>query len=408
MRILTITNQYPNPFQPHRATFNREQVRALSREHEISVISPIAWTDELTARRSGSPALPPGRRMEWDSVPVEYPRSLFVPRILRGWHGKFYYWSVRAAFRRAVATFHPDIIFATWAYPDGYAAVELGHQAGLPVVLKVHGSDILQLHHYPGRLHGTLQAIQRADRVVVVSRDLAKKVIELGADSERVHLIYNGVDSKAFCPGDRTEARLRLGLDPVRPVFLSVGNLLPVKGPDILINACGVLAKSGVDFELHVIGNGPLRPRLERQADDLGIADRVRFQGAIPHQQLPDWFRAADVFVLPSRSEGVPNVLLEATACGTPYVASNVGGVSEIAHFGSGRLVSADQPGSLTEAIKETLLVSRVGGSIAKRPSRGHTDAANELTAVFETAFDDNRVDPGRRLCQSRVAVPEA
>lgn len=389
MRILAMTNLYPNPFQPQRATFNREQVRALAREHPVTVISPIAWTEELAARRAGNPPLPRDRRMEWDGVPVAYPRSWFIPRILRGSYGRFFRWSLAKTFRRTVSEFRPDVVFATWAYPDGWAAVQLGRKAGLPVVLKVHGSDVLELDKHPSRRRGTVEALCRADRVVAVSRDLARKVIELGAPPERIHLIYNGVDNQVFHPSDRTQARHRLGLDPDRPALLYVGNLVPVKGPDILLDACGLLAKLGVRFDLHVIGKGPLRPTLERQAVDHGIADRTRFHGTIAHDQLPDWFRAATMLVLPSRSEGVPNVLLEASACGTPFVASRVGGIPEVAHLGASRLVPVGEPPQLADAIAEIL--SHPPTPPAGQVGRTHAKAAQELVAVFESAL---RKDP--------------
>jgi glycosyltransferase involved in cell wall biosynthesis len=385
MRILTVTNLYPNPFQPQRATFNREQVKALARDHAVAVIAPIAWTEELAARRTGSPALPRGRRMEWDGVPVAYPRVLFLPRVLRGSYGHFFEWSVRGAFRRAVAAFKPDVVFATWAYPDGWAAVRLARRAGLPVVLKVHGSDVLQLDEFPARRRGTVETLRGADRVVAVSRDLARKVGELGADPARVHLVYNGVDASVFRPGDRAEARRQLGLDPDRPAVLYVGNLLPVKGPDVLIDACARLAGRGVGFDLHVVGKGPLRPTLERQAADRGVGDRVRFHGVIAHDRLPVWFRAASLLALPSRSEGVPNVLLEASACGTPFVASRVGGVPEVAHLGAGRLAPPGDPDGLADAIAATIANPPPPG--AGRAGRTQADVARDLAAVFEAAW---------------------
>lgn len=384
MRILTVTNLYPSPFQPQRATFNREQVKALARDHAVAVIAPIAWTEELAARRAGSPALPRGRRMEWDGVPVAYPRVLFLPRVLRGSYGRFFEWSVRGAFRRAVAALKPDVVFATWAYPDGWAAVRLARRAGLPVVLKVHGSDVLQLDEFPARRRGTAEALRGADRVVAVSRDLARKVGELGADPARVHLVYNGVDASVFRPGDRAEARRQLGLDPARPAVLYVGNLLPVKGPDVLVEACARLAGRGVGFDLHVVGKGPLRPTLERLAADRGVGDRVRFHGVVAHDRLPVWFRAASLLALPSRSEGVPNVLLEASACGTPFVASRVGGVPEVAHLGASRLTPPGDPDGLADAIAAAIANPPPPG--AGRAGRTQADVARDLAAVFEAA----------------------
>jgi glycosyltransferase involved in cell wall biosynthesis len=391
MRILTVTNLYPNPFQPQRATFNRQQVRALAQGHEVAVVAPVPWTEELAARRVGGPPLPLGRQLVWDGVPVEYPRYLYTPGLLRGWYGRFYLWSVGRAFRRAVASFRPDLVYTTWAYPDGWAAVGLARGAGLPVVLKVHGSDVLQVDEYPARRRGTAEALRRADRVVAVSRDLARRVIDLGTDPAKVHVVYNGVDGQVFHPGDRGQARARLGLDPRRPLLLYVGNLVPVKGPDVLIEACAQLAAAGRDFDLHLIGRGSSREPLARQAAERGIPGRVRFHGVVAHDRLPDWFRAADLLVLPSRSEGVPNVLLEASACGTPFVATDVGGIPEVADLSTSLLVPPGDPARLSGAIDQ-MLSDAPQQAAGKRVGRSHADAARELAAVFEAALGRNTV----------------
>src|SRR5262249_20192692 len=106
---------------------------------------------------------------------------------------------------------------------------------------------------------------------------------------------------------------------------------------------------------LVAVGDGPLRPDLERQAAASGLCGRVRFIGSRPWSELPDWYRAADVFCLPSHSEGVPNVLLEASACGTPWVASQVGGIPEIANLGVSRLVPPNTPPALAAALRAAL-----------------------------------------------------
>src|SRR4051794_8091338 len=165
MRVLAMTNLYPNPYQPHRATFNRHQFRILGQRHPVRVIAPIAWTDELSARRGGAPALPDGRRVTFDELPVEHPRYIFPPKIARGWYGHFYLASVKGAFRRAVREFGPELVFAPWAYPDGWAAVRLGHAAGLPVVLQVHGSDVLLLDRQAARKKRTAEAVRAADGI---------------------------------------------------------------------------------------------------------------------------------------------------------------------------------------------------------------------------------------------------
>jgi glycosyltransferase involved in cell wall biosynthesis len=354
MRILALTNLYPNPFQPNRATFNRHQFRILAEQHAVRVIAPILWTDESKARRTGTPPLPPGRRVTHDGLTVDHPRYWYTPRALRSWYGHFFLWSVRSTFRSAATEFRPDLIFAPWAYPDGWAAVRLARKAGLPVVLQVHGSDVRLVGDFAARERGTVEAVRGADGVVAVSQDLGERVIQLGADPGRVRVIVDGVDRSVFCPGRREAARERLGLPPGVRRLLYVGNLQPVKGVDILLDACARLPEGVGPWELHIIGNGEMRDRLARQAA-AGLGERVRFHGSQSHADLPDWFRAADLFVLASRSEGIPNVLLEAASCGTPFVASAVGGSPEIAHLGASRLGPPEDPPALAAAIVAAL-----------------------------------------------------
>src|SRR4051812_18466812 len=132
MRILILTNLYPNPWQPQRATFNRQQFAALAREHEVRVIAPVAWTDQWSSTHRG----PHNRVMIRDGLTVEHPTYLFPPKVLRSWHGHCYLRSVRPAFQRAVQEFGPDVVLASWAYPDVWSAVELARAANLPIVAK--------------------------------------------------------------------------------------------------------------------------------------------------------------------------------------------------------------------------------------------------------------------------------
>jgi glycosyltransferase involved in cell wall biosynthesis len=359
MRILAMTNLYPNPFQPHRATFNRNRLRILGERCAVRVIAPISWTDEFRSRRNGMTALPEGRRLTFDGLTIDHPRYYFPPRIGRSWYGPFYLASVKATFRRVIREFQPDLVYTPWAYPDGWAAVRLGHRAGLKVVLQVLGSDILLLDRFPARRRRTMEAVRSADGIVAVSRDLAETLVRMGVEPEKIRTIYDGVDHKLFHPGDKAQERAILNLSREEKVILFVGNLVPVKAVDVLIRASAELMQEDKRIRLVIVGQGPLRAELDRLARELGIVDRVRFAGSLPHADLPRWFRAADVFVLPSHSEGVPNVLLEASASGVPWVASRVGGIPEIVHLGISRLVTPNAPSELARAIHETLAAPR-------------------------------------------------
>lgn len=377
MKILALTNLYPNPLQPHRAAFNRHRFRFLAGLHEIRLIAPIAWRDEWSLRGTGV-AIARDRRTVSDGIPVEHPRYWYTPGVLRGWYGRFFLESVRRSFDRHVREFAPDMVFATWAYPDGWAAVQLARRHGLPVVLQVHGSDVRRVDEYAARREGTRAALATADGVIAVSADLGRRVVELGADAERVAVVMDGVDKAVFGPGDRATAREALALDPATRHLLFIGNLVHVKGIDVLLQACRRLADARDDWHLHLIGEGSDRARLAQQAHALGLADRISFHGSRPHNELPRWLHAADLFVLPSRSEGVPNVLLEASACGTPWLASEVGGIPEIAALGASTLVPPEDADALASGIAGCL------DRPVPQPAVGPRDRRDAVAAISD------------------------
>jgi glycosyltransferase involved in cell wall biosynthesis len=147
-----------------------------------------------------------------------------------------------------------------------------------------------------------------------------------------------------------------------------------------------------------VIGAGPLRATLEEQARKLGLSDRVRFLGSLPQEQLADWYRSADLFVLPSHSEGVPNVLLEASACGTPWVASRVGGIPEIAHLGQSRLVTAKQAEELAGAMREMLAAPRASSGKLVRSLEEVAEEVEDMLLGVEAAHQGRL---GKQLASS-------
>ncbi|HVJ81560.1 MAG TPA: glycosyltransferase [Planctomycetia bacterium] len=355
MRVLALTNLYPNPYQPNRATFNRNRFRLLNDCAPVRVIAPVSWTDAVRARWRGEPKLPAGE-IEFDGLPVSHPIYWFTPRALRRSYGRFFEFSVRGAFERALREFTPDVVFAPWAYPDAWGALRLARRHDLPMVALVHGSDVRMVDKHPGRAGRTGEAIRGADGVIAMSDDLRDRCLGMGARPDAVRTILDGVDLARMTPVDARAARAELGFAAAARHLLFVGNLHPVKGLDVLLKACERLDG---DWRLHLVGEGPQRPALERQAKASGLGERVSFHGGAPHSDVPKWMSAADLFVLPSRSEGVPNVLLEAAACGLPYVASNVGGIPEIAALGDSRLVPPEDPEALAEGLRTMLARGR-------------------------------------------------
>jgi glycosyltransferase involved in cell wall biosynthesis len=284
---------------------------------------------------------------------VHHPRYVFPPKVLRGLYGQCFLCSVRRCFNETVRRFRPDVVLGSWAYPDGWAAVRLARRAGLPVAIKVHGSDVLTVGDHSARRRPTVEALTTADAVIAVSRHLGERAVAMGTDPSRVHVVYNGVDPGVFFPAPPELSRRHLGITSTDPLILFVGNLVPVKGLDVLIDALEQVACAALRFQCAIVGDGPLKGELQSRIEALGLGGRVRLVGPIPLEQLPHWYRSADLLVLPSRSEGVPNVLLEAAACGTPCIASRVGGIPEVVH--SGALVPPDDPTALARQVREVL-----------------------------------------------------
>lgn len=372
MKILALTTLYPSPWLPHRASFNRQQFAALAAEHQVHVIAPVSWTDQLRSRAASRSS----HFMLRDGMTVEHPRFYFTPGCLRSRHARFYEQSVRSAFDRAVDTMQPDVVLAAWAYPDVSAAVELCGRAGLPLVAKVHGSDVLLPKAGSVRAIQTADALGAASAVVAVSRQLADAVDEMGVPSNRAHIVYNGIDSNLFNPGDRLPPLEHF--DKARLLF--AGNFVPVKGLDVLIDAAAILRQRGLRFGLDLVGQGPLRKQLEQRIAQLGLRDHVQLCGPQPHHVLAETYRNADLFVLPSRSEGIPNVLLEAVACGMTAVATRVGGVPEI--LDDRFLVPPDNAGALATAIEARIREPEV----PLVPTRSWRDSARALADVLKAA----------------------
>ena len=227
-----------------------------------------------------------------------------------------------------------DVIDGHFLYPDGVAAVLLGRWFGKPVVLSARGSDanIAARERVAGAC--VRWAARRAAAVIAVSEALRESLDSCGVPRAAITVLRNGVDPQMFGQRDRDSARLELGI--AGPTLLCVGNLVPEKGHALVIEALARLP--GV--HLIAIGSGPQGAILRAAAARAGVADRVSWLAPVPQESLANYYVAADVTVLASTREGMPNVLLESLACGTPVVATAVGGSVEIvANDAAGRLV---------------------------------------------------------------------
>jgi glycosyltransferase involved in cell wall biosynthesis len=266
--------------------------------------------------------------------------------------------------------------------------VRLGRRAGLPVVVKVHGSDVLALARGPRRAR-IAEALTGADAVIAVSQDLATHCTRLGVPSPRVHVVVHGIDVDRFSRGDQQLARERLGLPREGRLILFVGNVLASKGAADLVKACMLLRDRGIAFHCRVVGRGRDAAMVEHLVRAGRLEERVMLTGVRPHAELPAWYQASDIVALPSYSEGIPNVLREALACGRPFVATNVGGIPEIADPSFSRLVPAGGVAELAGALAAMLdSPPHVNTDLVRRISLTWEQSARLLAEQLQSVVD--------------------
>ena len=376
LRIVTFTTLFPNAAQPTHGVFVENRLRHLIASGRVTsrVMAPVPWFPYALAPLSSSYAkfADAAQADVRHDVVVSHPRYPVLPKFGMSLAPALLFARCLPALRRLQTESGDfDVIDAHYFYPDGVAAVMLGKALGKPVAITARGTDVNLIPDYRLPRRMIQYAAREAAGIVAVSRALKDKLVALGVPTSRVRVLRNGVDLEMFRPRERSVVRARLGL--TGRTLLSVGNLIELKGHDLVIKALVTLP----EHSLLIAGEGPEGPALEHLALRLGLADRVRFLGRVAHEQLADIYSAADALVLASSREGWPNVLLEAMACGTPVVASRIGGIPEV--------VAAPEAGVLMPERTENGIATAVGQLFQHLPDRAATRRYAEKFSWDET-----------------------
>lgn len=330
MKVLLFSSLYPSAVRPIHGIFVETRLRELLKTGQVQakVVAPVPWFP-FKAKRFGEYAqFAATPRFETrNGVEVHHPRYLLLPKV--GMNLAPYAMALgalRTVRRLQREGFDPDLIDAHYYYPDGVAAGLLAKWLGKPFVVTARGTDLNLIPQYPLPRKLILETAAQASASIGVCQALMDTLGELGAERSKLHTLRNGVDLQRFVPEDRAQARQRLGLPVDGRYLLSVGHLIERKGHHIAIEALSHLP--GVT--LLIAGGGPEEGALKALAKRLGVAERVRWVGVVPQSDLKWWYSAADVLALCSSREGWANVLLEAMACGTPVLATNIWGTPEV------------------------------------------------------------------------------
>ncbi len=343
MRILTFTSLYPNAREPRHGIFVKSRMDYFDQIEGTSriVIAPVQYFPLLGLdprsrfyRYNQVPA-----QETQGEIPVYHPRFLTIP-------GTNLVNVAKAMFSCADKVLNDiqrtgeriDLVDGHYLYPDGVAACKLARKHNLPLILTARGSDVNFWLEQPNRKNEIMAALQYARRIICVSAALKERLISHGVPENKLTVIMNGVDRSIFSVKGPDGGEYTL----------AVGNLVPLKGHELILQSLANLPEE----RLIIIGSGELENKLKQQADRLGITDRVTFLPNIPHHELPGFYTKAKCTILMSSMEGMPNVALESLACGTPVVATNVGGLPEIITENNGILLAERTTEALTEALK--------------------------------------------------------
>lgn len=420
MNLLTVTNLHPRPDQPQRGLFNLQLFREL---HQLLRNGGGSVTNVCL--------VPSWRTWQWDEIrswrnphdadyETRYVPAFYMPLLGRGLSWQYY---LNALEREVGNAAQYDGVFAPWLYPDGVSAVSYAHSYKLPSWPMALGSDVMHLASGMRR-RAILRACDQSSRILCVCQSLKDNLIRNEVGTDKIVVVPNGVDTSRFRYDPEAlsdpEATFSIPLSTEKgKTLLFVGNLVYVKGVDILLRAWQHYKQTpdqgrqmrefrderladleeayeqadvgdsapGEDDRLVIIGEGPMLSELTRMANELDIADSVHFVGSVGYDQVAMWMNAADCLCLASRSEGMPNVVQEALACGLPVIATDAGACKEmLVDAPESQIVHPESPIAIAEAIDKALGQSCDRRRCADRYVNARTwaDQARDILAIME------------------------
>lgn len=386
MKVLFVSNLFPNLHEPARGVFNFHQVRHLAKRCEVRVVAPIAWF--FIKGRFAPPGEVPRHEL-LGGLEVDHPRNFYLPWVGRTFNPFFFAASIRATIDRIRARFPFDVILVNWAYPDACGIARVARSIGVPFVVSISGSDANVYLQYKVRRTQILAMLDEAKAAIVRSRALKDLLVSHGVPREKVSVLYNGVDHEQFSPIPRDEARKRLNWNAGDCVFCYVGRLSPEKGVAELIEALAILRKRHqVAARFVAVGDGTERARLQEKARALELDGSVTWAGWKTQDEITTIVSASDFVCLASHMEGIPNAALEAFACGKPVVATSVGGLPEIVTGQTGVLAPPKQPAAFADAMFEAMRREWNAGEIRAHARQFDWDEnARVLESVLQSAI---------------------
>ncbi|HUO17876.1 MAG TPA: glycosyltransferase [Verrucomicrobiae bacterium] len=338
MHVLTLTPFYPSDNDDAGGCFVAEPIQALANlgiTHTVLAVQPF-----YRGKRRVRPSPVSTQWLRYFSLPS----ALGLPTA-----GAFLFARIVGRIRGSQSSQPTDLIHAHGPLPCGHAAMLLSQELGIPYVVSVHGLDVFSTEQTGGRTAQWCRRISQrvyrsSQRVICISERVREQVLEGTRQACRTSVVYNGVNPELFSPGGE--------IPPSQMKILSVGNLIPIKGHDLLLRSVAALVGEFPTLSLDIIGEGPERARLESLTGELQIRDRVHFLGHCSRREVATAMQQCTLFALPSRYEGLGCVYLEAMSTGKAAIGCRGQGIAEVIRQGSnGFLVGPDNERELTLAL---------------------------------------------------------
>ncbi|WP_348680800.1 glycosyltransferase [Alteromonas mediterranea] len=361
-RLLALSYLFPNVEKPNHGIFVYNRLNAMAKYADITVINPIPWSPLHFFINKFKHLRNIPVKTQRGNLTIYHPRYLSIPGYAKGIEIPTY----RSAVKKVINEigFDFDLIDLHWTFPDLPTGDYLSKKYGVPYRLTLRGMEAFHQQDGDIREATVVKYLKKVDSIISLSEEMAYTADRVANARYKTNVVRNGVDTAAFFYKDKTACRNKLQIPTEHRVILGVGALIYRKGFDVVIDALKTIVNTTAlnNTHFYILGaegaEGDYRKELKKQVSDLQLNDHVHFVGAVPNNQLVDWYNAADVFCLSSRGEGSPNVLTEALASGCPAVATKVGSVPEIMNSepNLGYVVDVDDVHETIKALSELLL----------------------------------------------------
>ncbi|HJH29871.1 MAG TPA: glycosyltransferase family 4 protein [Methanosarcinaceae archaeon] len=329
MKVLMACQNHPDEYNPYWGTFIERSINSIVKEGiDVEAIIPRPHVLPIKGLPHSYFSKLPSKD-ESGAYTKYYPRYFYFPpkRLFYGLSGNSYAKNVTKFAKKNIEI--PDVIHAHHVFMDGYGMLKLSKEWDIPLIMVEHGTILKEILNWKSMHNKIIKTLDAADHIMCVSEDLFSIALAHGVDEEKVSLVPIGVDIDVFKKRDDENLKELFGIDSDVKIILYVGQLVPKKGLNYLINAIPQVLDKHNKTCFIFVGYGPQREYLTKLCVDKNIQSNIIFVGGVGSERLIDWYSIADILVLPSLSEGRPTVIYEAMACELPVIATDVGGVSE-------------------------------------------------------------------------------